>query len=192
MFCFFGKYSFSKASSGVRPVLLCFFFLGCVGRPFSATDFVFTIWVLFSESLRNEVKQRLYSYVGWAAERENNTTPVNSLRGSQKLRLQQFFCSITLPFFATDTYTKVAQGPTLVYTVYCISLSQKIEFFLCLIYFRIWVWILAGPEIRAQRAPMPPSKSLNRIISWRFHIYFPFFLTSPNKSCLALSQYQHN
>ena len=60
-FCFFGKYSSSKASSGVRPVLLCFFFLGCVGRPFSATDFVFTIWVLFSESLRNEVKQRLYS-----------------------------------------------------------------------------------------------------------------------------------
>ena len=60
-FCFFGKHSSSKASSGVRPVLLCFFFLGCVGRPFSATDFVFTICVLFSESLRNEVKQRLYS-----------------------------------------------------------------------------------------------------------------------------------
>ena len=60
-FCFFGKYSSSKASSGVRPVLLCFFFLGCVGRPFPATDFVFTIWVLFSESLRNEVKQWLYS-----------------------------------------------------------------------------------------------------------------------------------
>ena len=54
-FCFFGKYSCSKASSGERPVLLCFFFLGRVGRPFSATDFVFTIWVLLSESLRNEV-----------------------------------------------------------------------------------------------------------------------------------------
>ena len=97
-------------------------------------------------------------------KKKNNTTHFCSLRGSQE-RLQQFFCSITLPFFATDTYTKVAQGPTLVYTVYCIPLSQKIEFFLCLIYFRIWVWILAGPEIRAQRAPMPPSKSLNRIIS---------------------------
>merc|ERR1719474_1153191 len=39
----------------------------------------------------------------------NNTTPVNSLRGSQE-RLQHFFCSNTLLFFATDTYKLVAQG----------------------------------------------------------------------------------
>ena len=40
---------------------------------------------------------------------DNNTTPVNSLRGSQE-RLQHFFCPNTLPFFATDTYKLVAQG----------------------------------------------------------------------------------
>ena len=54
----------------------------------------------------------------------NNTTPVNSLRGSQE-RLQHFFCSNTLPFFATDTYKLVAQGSLFIW-VYSDYLSFSI------------------------------------------------------------------